>query len=331
MSDRATPRFKTIAPAKLNLFLELPSRRDDGYHEIDTVMIAIDCCDHLTLSMRSQPGVHVSMRWSDEFLSRAKFASHSAAPSFPDSGINLVTVALNQWCRETDFEGGFDVEVIKNIPAGAGMGGASSDAAAALRLADAAFQFRRTGGFKAAAATQLRQAASMVGSDVPFFLGDAAGNPILAARCTGRGEIIDPVEAPSEIPLVVVHPGITLSTAEVYRHTTLAEAPQSSDRFCQSFSADAEDRTLTFVDHMINRLSDPAKQQCAAVDNSLEQLRRAGLMGVHLTGSGSACFGVAENRFVAAKVAQELNDSLSVGAIAIAATPIPVPAGVQIC
>ncbi len=132
----------TQAPAKLNLFLELVRRRNDGYHDIDTVMVPIDWFDDLEIRRRRDQGVGLNVGWLPSFSAMAKSLgldpeSEAARKllSIPTDESNLVCKALNRFAQIYRIEGGFDARLGKRIPAGAGMGGASSDAASALRCA----------------------------------------------------------------------------------------------------------------------------------------------------------------------------------------------------
>jgi 4-diphosphocytidyl-2-C-methyl-D-erythritol kinase len=330
-----TDDIKTLhssAPAKLNLFLEVTNRRPDGYHDIDTVMMPVDLCDHLTMSVRQDSMINLVTKWSDEFCLACRIDRESAPP-LPLTHENLVYTAIERWRSATGIEFGFDIELVKNIPAGAGMGGASSDAASALRLADALRRMVEPKSIPSHHSSQvtIRQVASEIGSDVVFFLGDETGRSLAAARCTGRGEIITPVAAPRGLTFVIVHPGITLSTAAVYRHCKVGNPPISADDFCKDLANEQNGASASFVAHLFNRLREPATHLCPPIDELLEKLRRTTLQGVHMTGSGSACFGIAQDLVEAKQVASKLKNDLPTGTMVVVAQNIVIPPETKIC
>jgi 4-diphosphocytidyl-2-C-methyl-D-erythritol kinase len=322
----------TLAPAKLNLFLEVTHRRSDGYHDIDTVMLPVDLCDHLTMSVRDDSTINLVAKWSGEFCQACRIDRQSAPP-LPPMQDNLVYTAIERWRAATGIEFGFDIELVKNIPAGAGMGGASSDAASALRLADALHRMVEPKSMSTSrpSPVTIRQVASEIGSDVVFFLGDPFGHPIAAARCTGRGEIITPVPAPRGLIFVIVHPGITLSTAAVYRNCKVGNPPISADDFCKDLANEQTGASDSFVAHLFNRLREPATHLCPPIDELLEKLRRTTLQGAHMTGSGSACFGIAQDLVEAKRVASKLKNDLPTGTMVVVAQNMVIPLETKIC
>ena len=165
-----TPPLLTLsllAPAKINLWLWIRNRRADGYHEIETRLAPLDLCDRLTLEkMPHLPAGEVRFSCDDA--------------SLPGDETNLVVRAVRALEPATGPLPGMGFHLEKRIPHGAGLGGGSSDAAAALRLVRAAFRPELPD-------SALQQAAAAVGSDVPFFLLGQVGD------ATGRGEVVAPV------------------------------------------------------------------------------------------------------------------------------------------
>ena len=207
MSESRRSIYCTSPPAKLNLFLEILGRRADGYHELDTVMVAIDWRDELELQMTAEPGISLDVQWlpSREAVA-AQLGVHplDVRLDVPTDASNLVHRALALVSEATRYAGGWNVRLGKRIPSGAGMGGASSDAAATLRLAAMALTDSENGASVCLSSEKLRELAALLGSDVPFFLGrlscdDDASEPpgfpgqppSLLARAQGRGEEAD--------------------------------------------------------------------------------------------------------------------------------------------
>ena len=173
------------AYAKINLTLSVGERREDGYHEIDSVMHSISLCDEVTLTEAG--GISLSIK---EGLA-------------PGGKANLMWEAAELFFRETGFSGGAHMELVKQIPSEAGMGGGSSDAAAVLRGLN-----RMTGQQLSLAA--LADMGARLGADVPFCV---AGG---CRRCEGIGEKLTPLAGWEGLPLVIVRPGVSISTGKAY-------------------------------------------------------------------------------------------------------------------
>jgi len=177
--------FTFSAPAKLNLSLRVLGKRDDGFHEIDTVMAQI-------------PGLADQL--SFEEADQLSFTCDD--PEIPTDETNLVVKAVRAYEAAAGITCSFAIHLAKHIPHGAGLGGGSSDAAATLLALDQLHDEKL-------GAEVLHNIASSLGSDVPFFL---QPDP---ARCTGRGEIIKPTNAPS-IPIALFKPSFVVKTPDAY-------------------------------------------------------------------------------------------------------------------
>ena len=184
------PRLRVHAPAKINLHLEVLRLRDDGYHEVRTILQSVALADTLTVAARPGP-----------------FTVRSRAASMPRDRDNLVwSAAAALWSAlgRSGEPSGVAVAVRKVVPAGAGLGGASSDAASALRALRQLWAPR-------APERLLREVAAGIGSDVPFFL---KGGTVLA---TGRGERLRRSAPLDPCAVVIASPGFGVSTPEAYR------------------------------------------------------------------------------------------------------------------
>jgi 4-diphosphocytidyl-2-C-methyl-D-erythritol kinase len=315
----------TCPPAKLNLFLELIARRDDGFHEIDTVMVPIDWCDQLYVRRSERAGVRLNLTWlpSEQIIARrlgAKSAGDGGAPlmGVGEGDDNLVHRALTHFVETFEVGGGFDCKLEKSIPAGAGMGGASSDAAAALRCAAAHCGIPQD-------SSELAQIAAEIGSDVPFFLG-LGKDSIAAARATGRGEVLESVLTKSPIYFVIVFPGVSLSTAKVYADSQVPLSPRRADRMIEALESGDSAR---WQSEMTNRLTEPAKKLATQIDEIIESLWQVGLRRCQLTGSGSACFAIADSFCEARRYASLARAMLEPGAVVMAAQSTRLPAIVE--
>ncbi|TWU23169.1 4-diphosphocytidyl-2-C-methyl-D-erythritol kinase [Novipirellula galeiformis] len=332
----------THPPAKLNLFFELLGKRDDGYHDIDTIMVAIDWHDQLRLQQRPSPGIELIVDWmpSLEIIARElgvdpQSEHGQSLLAIPADERNLVHRALTRFVDHFGFAGGFCCHLSKSIPAGAGMGGASSDAASALRCAATLAGIPLDH-------PDLRTLASEIGSDVPFFLGNDTTS-WTAARATGRGEQITPVSLATELNAVIAFPAISLSTATVYSQSSVPTSPSSANDFIKAANTGILE---SITSQMCNRLQETATQITPQIDEILKSMWRLGLLGCQLTGSGSACFGLADSAIQAKRLAEQLrrqlgrdsgsldkprsDSQISAGARVVAATSVRVPAIIQI-
>ncbi|OYP36411.1 4-(cytidine 5'-diphospho)-2-C-methyl-D-erythritol kinase [Rhodopirellula sp. MGV] len=289
-------KVRTSPPAKLNLFLEIPAKRNDGYHEIDTVMTAIDLRDELTVESIPEPVIELSASWLPSFEDVAgelglepNGEAAQQLLGIPTDDRNLVVRALEAFRRQFAIEGGFRVQLKKRIPAGAGMGGASSDAAHAISCAAAIHG-------KADEHAVLHELAASIGSDVPFFLplaADALPEPaVWACHASGRGEILRPVNMRTDLHFVVGYPCASLPTIDVYRRLRVPQQPMTSTGLIAALDHGQVDGLSTT---MMNRLSEPALEILPELSELLESLWQSGLQPCQLTGSGSACFGIARD------------------------------------
>ena len=174
------------APAKLNLSLRVLGKRDDGFHEIETLMVKLpDLADQL------------------DFIEAADFSFHCDDPSLPCDGSNLVVKALRAYQAATGNSCCYSLYLRKSIPHGAGLGGGSSDAAAAL------LGLNQLQGHPLAEDALVRLAGAL-GSDIPFFLRSGA------ALCTGRGEKIEQIPSPPTMRVMLFKPEFGVATPEAY-------------------------------------------------------------------------------------------------------------------
>ncbi|TWU48594.1 4-diphosphocytidyl-2-C-methyl-D-erythritol kinase [Rubripirellula tenax] len=296
----------TRAPAKLNLFLELKARRDDGFHEIDTVMVPIDWCDELRIRRSTEPGIRLTIDWLPSRKVVAQRLGIDDDPkrsndllSIPVGESNLVSRALSRFIAEFNIVGGFDCELRKSVPAGAGMGGASSDAASAIACAAklCGIDSRHP---------KLMDIAASIGSDVPFFLGLGI-NPMSAIRATGRGECLSPVNLAEPLHVVVIYPSVSLSTGKVYAASQVPDEPIDGSEIVRSLER-GDLRAITR--RMINRLSEPARILAPQIDEIIESVWRTSGITCQLTGSGSACFAIVRSPVQARRLANLLQATL---------------------
>jgi 4-diphosphocytidyl-2-C-methyl-D-erythritol kinase len=179
--------MQLLAPAKINLTLEVKGRREDGFHEIESLVCPISLFDTLDLTAKENGGL--------------EFSCDDA--SLPTDEHNLVVRAARLFCSSCGIEPNLRIELTKRIPHGAGLGGGSSDAASTLFGLDRLFQTEL--GLPALSAM-----AAELGSDIPLFLYHSA------ARVAGRGERVEPVSFSHTLPLLLVKPPFGVPTPWAY-------------------------------------------------------------------------------------------------------------------
>lgn len=267
--------LKRQAPAKLNLGLHVLRKRPDGFHDLETVFLRIPWADTLT----AQPAGQITLTCSEASLSTDE--------------TNLVMKASLRLAEAAGVEQGAALRLDKRLPHGAGLGGGSSDAAAALRLL-AAFW-----GLDVPDET-LHALALGLGSDVPFFLGPAA------AYATGRGDVLTPLRDPAtgaiyRLPyaLVVVVPPVRVSTAAAYARVRPRAAPRPDLRTVVVSNDLARWRA-----ELVNDFEEPIFEMFPAIRAVKEDLLEAGAAYAAMSGSGSAVFGVFEDGDTATAAAE---------------------------
>jgi 4-diphosphocytidyl-2-C-methyl-D-erythritol kinase len=245
-----------LAPAKLNLFLHVTGRRADGYHLIQSVFMLIDWCDTLHFELRH-----------DGLISREDLGTSDGEPLPADDLAVRAARALQQACQ-TPY--GVHIGLEKRIPAQAGMGGGSSDAASCL------LALQRLWGVSLPR-EQLLAIALKLGADVPFFL--SGGN----AWVEGVGEIIEPIKLPPA-RFLVVKPSAGLSTQAIFTSPLLKRDSETAT--IAGFAANAYGPVYEFGH---NDLQPVAQQLCEPLTQSLDWIAANRLKG-RMTGSGSAVF-----------------------------------------
>ena len=268
--------LEVLAPAKLNLYLEILGRRPDGYHELESLMVTVDLHDHLDVR--------------DDHSGQLTFSCDD--PSLPTNSANLVVRAAERLRAEAGVERGATLSLRKTIPSQAGLAGGSSDAAATLVALDRLWNLRTS-------PEQLESLAAEIGSDVAFFL------KAPAAICRGRGERVESISPINPLHFVLVQPPFGVSTADVYRGLTPPPKPRSSHEVVQALrekDIEALGRTL------FNRLQPVAE----SIEPRLKTIREAledtkTLLDGHLmSGSGSAFFGLCRDEHAAGHAARTL-------------------------
>ena len=258
--------LQVSAPAKINLFLQVTGKRPDGYHELFTLMSPIKLADEVWLKP-SKSGIRISC--SD--------------PSLPTDDSNLAYLAAEVFHRQISRRQaiaphGVDITIEKRIPVGAGLGGGSSDAAAVLYGLNKhyGFPFHRE---------DLIEMGLNIGADVPFFI---FGEPALA---TGIGEYLVPYPHLKAYIVLLLYPGICISTAEVYKNLDLGLT--NCEKKLKDFVL--KDRPFDAAFHSCNDLESVTLAKYPQVEAAKTALSGSGALSVLMSGSGSTVFGLFED------------------------------------
>ena len=244
--------IETLAPAKINLTLRVLGKRADGFHEIETLIVPLGLADRLTIEEADG--------WS--------FSCDD--PTVPEGEENLVVRAARLFFAETGVKESVRMRLTKTIPHGAGLGGGSSDAAAALRILDG-FYGSRLG------RERMMQMAAELGSDVPVFVDGGA------AWCRGRGEIVERADFTARVPVLLLKPEFGVPTPWAYKHW-------KDSRPLQGVRYEAQ---LLPWGRLANDLERPVFEKYLALGAMKEWLRRQPeAAGALMSGSGSTMFAV---------------------------------------
>ena len=273
------------APAKLNIRLKITGIRPDGYHELVSIMVPIDLFDLLEVSPNASGRIDLGCE-----------GFH-----VPSDETNLVHRAVRSFLLRTGIQIGVRIALIKNIPVSAGMGGGSSDAAAALL----ALNEMCSGPLSQ---EELHSIAIQLGADVPFFL---YCRPAIAR---GIGEILDPLEGWPKFWYVIVTPPVQVSTAWVYRNLRSKKLTKGE----YDYIKDMLKKDHFTISHILeNDLETVTSASFPVIDTIKKHLLDAGAEGALMTGSGPTVFGVF-NRQGQAILAKKHAISLDLGDVFLA-------------
>lgn len=254
--------YDVAAPAKLNAFLHVVGRREDGYHLLQSVFVLIDWCDTLHLERRT-----------DGCLAR-----HDLGEALPQDDLCLRAAARLRAASGTSL--GADISIDKQVPTGAGLGGGSSDAASTLLALNRLWDLRWS-------RQRLAELALGLGADVPFFIGGTN------AVVEGIGERVTPIALPRAW-LAVVKPAASLATASIFRSPLLGRSPEAAivEGFTGGSSAGQSAAFGDLWTYGRNDLQAAAEAECAEVAKAAAALKRT-FGNSRMTGSGSAVFAFA--------------------------------------
>lgn len=280
--------MRVLAPAKVNLFLRIIGQRPDGYHLLDSLMAPVSLYDEIEIVTDRTVGTepHISVQCND--------------PTILTDQSNLAYRAAALLCQEAGIGAHITITLHKNIPAGAGLGGGSSDAAAVLKALNQAFSLGLN-------TDHLCRLAAQLGADIPFFI------PCQLARVGGIGEILTPLPALPQRWLVIVAPTFPVSTPWAYQRFDALQLDSPEPQL------HAIDRTPPLAPKQwpdaalfVNDLEQAVLPEYPLIAARKKQLAALGAEVALMSGSGSAVFGIFMTQQAATHAATALAGSENV-------------------
>ena len=286
----AASSVTAAAPAKINLTLDVLGHRDDGYHEVRSLVIGVGLYDHIRCRTRHEPGIELICT-NPDLRGNANLAHRAAA----------------KLAEHLGHEPALRIELEKRIPVGGGMGGGSSDAASTLSLCNSLWGAGLDHAGLAAIGAEL-------GSDVPLFFS------LPSAVVTGRGEKVQPVALRWSGWVLLVFANDVVSTAEVYRTwrpSDAASLPGSADQAIIN-AATADEVSALRSNHL-----EPAVLRVSpTVARVYDELNRAGLGPISITGAGSTLYRLFDQEQAAYRVQRRVSDLCIGVTTSVVAAPV---------
>ena len=273
MIDKSVKKCVIEAPCKINLHLELGEKREDGFHKLESLFVPLSLSDTIRVKCLNEAG---DCRLSVDWEGPKEDINH---------GDNLVFKAATLFRRQTGFKNALEIHLYKRIPAGAGLGGGSSDAASTLLALN---YLAKTG----LSPEELMEMAAILGSDVPFFLFGGA------ARVSGRGERVFCIKSGrlKDLWVLIVKPPFSIDTAFAYRLLDEAREREPLSLSRKGMGAknfeeclDEDPRSWPFYNDFLPVFPEAYRLKIFSI---LEKLDKCGASFKGLSGAGSACFGV---------------------------------------
>ena len=268
--------------AKINISLNITKKREDGFHELDSVMLPISLHDSLVVSkMVSGPDNFVTV---DDF-------------SIGTFSYNLATFSIEKLQSIYHFNDKFRILIHKVIPIQAGLGGGSSNAAFTMKAVNTMLKLGATD-------EELINIGKTLGCDIPFFI------KCKPARVQGVGEILTPINIKNNYHVLLVKPDLGCSTKEVYAISDTMDLKTGNIENVIKALAEGDDELL--ANNISNALQEPAIKLVPNIQAIIDELHANGLKMVQVTGSGSAVFALSTNKAQLKKVLKKLEDRYEV-------------------
>ena len=250
--------MKYFAPAKINLFLDVLNKRDDGYHNLSMIMQTIDLCDEIDIEKAEK----ISLECNKDGI--------------PLNEKNLVWKAADLFFEYTKINGGCKIYLKKVIPDGAGLGGGSSDAAQVLIALNEIYDTKLSN-------EQLKGIAVKIGADVPFFIDKGC------CLAEGIGDILTPIENNTNPYVLVYKPEVSISTKWVYESLNLNNKKEKNkDELIELLRVG----NMKFYDGIFNVLEDVSITKYPEIEDVKNKFKNLGATNAMMTGSGSAVFAI---------------------------------------
>ena len=262
--------------AKINISLNITKKRDDGFHELDSVMLPISLHDSLVVSkLNNAPDNYVTV---DDF-------------SIGTFSYNLATFSIEKLQSIYHFNDKFRILIHKVIPIQAGLGGGSSNAAFTIKAVNTMLNLGATD-------EELIELSKTLGCDIPFFI------KCKPARVQGVGEVLTPITVKNNYYVLLVKPDAGCSTKEVYAISDSMDLKTCNIENVIKALEEGDDDLL--ADSISNALQEPAIKNVPVIQTIIDELHESGLKMVQVTGSGSAVFALSTNKQLLKRVFKKL-------------------------
>lgn len=264
--------------AKINISLDVVSKRSDGYHELDSIMLPIELHDSII--------IETLYKSSDNFVTADDFSKSLVH-------YNLASSALDAMAAKYNFSTKFRIYIHKNIPMQAGLGGGSSNAAFTIKAVDQILNLH-------ASEQEMIELATPLGADIPFFIS------CVPSRCRGIGEKVEPIEIKNNYYVLLVKPNVGCSTKEIFALVDQSEYIHPDIPTVLKALKEGDDELL--ANSIGNSLEAAAISLVPEIAQIKNALKERGLKIVMMTGSGSTVFALSTDVKLLKKIAKEFED-----------------------
>ena len=268
--------------AKINISLNITKKREDGFHEIDSVMLPISLHDSLVVTKSGNA--------IDNYVTVDDFSIGSFS-------YNLATFSIEKMQSVYHFNDKFRVLIHKVIPIQAGLGGGSSNAAFTMKAVN---QMLKLG----ASEDELIELSKPLGCDIPFFI------KCKPARVQGVGDVLTPINIKNNYFVLIVKPEMGCSTKEIYKLSDNMDLKVCNIENVVKALEEGNDDLL--ADNISNALQEPAISSVPSIKQVIDELQNNGLKMVQVTGSGSAVFALSTDKKLLKRVFKKLEDKYQV-------------------
>ena len=264
--------------AKINISLDVVSKRSDGYHELDSIMLPIELHDSII--------IETLYKSSDNFVTADDFSKGL-------EHYNLASTALDAMAAKYNISTKFRIYIHKNIPMQAGLGGGSSNAAFTIKAVDQMLNLH-------VSEQEMIELATPLGADIPFFIS------CVPSRCRGIGEKVEPIEIKNNYYVLLVKPNVGCSTKEVFALVDQSEYIHPDIPTVLKALKEGDDELL--ANSIGNSLEAAAISLVPEIAQIKNALKERGLKIVMMTGSGSTVFALSTDVKLLKKIAKEFED-----------------------